>query len=163
LHLTDITSIWRRGSVVASWLLDLTATSSRRQPCPGISRDAFSDSGEGRWTIQAAIDESAPAPCMIAALYHRFPSSRAKRFRIKGFIRPALPVVGNSAYTSKPSRSLIPMLSSQQIDQAAHHLVDARKAKTPGPCMPEAYRPRITIRLSRFRRVLEMLCETVFV
>ena len=72
--LAEIAELWRRGSVVASWLLDLTATALLEQPdLQGFSGEV-SDSGEGRWTIAAAIDESTPAPVLSAALYQRFTS-----------------------------------------------------------------------------------------
>jgi 6-phosphogluconate dehydrogenase len=73
-NLADITEVWRRGSVVASWLLDLTAISLLAQPGLEGFSGRVSDSGEGRWTLQAAIDESAPAPVLSAALYQRFSS-----------------------------------------------------------------------------------------
>jgi 6-phosphogluconate dehydrogenase len=73
-NLADITEVWRRGSVVASWLLDLTAISLLDQPTLAKFSGRVSDSGEGRWTLQAAIDESAPAPVLSAALYQRFSS-----------------------------------------------------------------------------------------
>jgi len=73
-NLADITEVWRRGSVVASWLLDLTASSLMEQPTLANFSGRVSDSGEGRWTLQAAIDESAPAPVLSAALYQRFAS-----------------------------------------------------------------------------------------
>jgi len=74
MNLRDITELWRRGSVIASWLLDLTATALLQDP--GLSGFAgrVSDSGEGRWTIKAAIDESVPAPVLSTALYQRFSS-----------------------------------------------------------------------------------------
>jgi 6-phosphogluconate dehydrogenase len=74
LNLSDITEVWRRGSVVASWLLDLTALALLKQPDLGSFSGQVSDSGEGRWTILAAIGESAPAPVLSAALYQRFSS-----------------------------------------------------------------------------------------
>jgi 6-phosphogluconate dehydrogenase len=74
LDLRDIAEVWRRGSVIASWLLDLTAASLVKDP--GLSQFAgrVSDSGEGRWTIKAAIDEAVPVPVLSAALYQRFTS-----------------------------------------------------------------------------------------
>jgi 6-phosphogluconate dehydrogenase len=74
LNLRDIAEVWRRGSVIASWLLDLTATALVEDP--GLSKFAgrVSDSGEGRWTIKAAIDEAVPVPVLSAALYQRFSS-----------------------------------------------------------------------------------------
>jgi 6-phosphogluconate dehydrogenase len=73
-NLADITEVWRRGSVVASWLLDLTAISLLEQPTLEKFSGRVSDSGEGRWTLQAAIDESVPAPVLNAALFQRFSS-----------------------------------------------------------------------------------------
>ena len=73
-NLTDIAELWRRGSVVASWLLDLTAIALLKQPDLEKFSGHVSDSGEGRWTITAAIDEGAPAPVLSAALYQRFTS-----------------------------------------------------------------------------------------
>jgi 6-phosphogluconate dehydrogenase len=73
-NLPDITELWRRGSVIASWLLDLTAGALLKQPDLSNFSGRVSDSGEGRWTITAAIDESAPAPVLTAALYERFTS-----------------------------------------------------------------------------------------
>jgi 6-phosphogluconate dehydrogenase len=74
LDLRDITEVWRRGSVIASWLLDLTATSLVKDPTLSEFAGRVSDSGEGRWTIKAAIDEAVPAPVLSAALYQRFSS-----------------------------------------------------------------------------------------
>jgi 6-phosphogluconate dehydrogenase len=74
LNLADIAEVWRRGSVVASWLLDLTATALLRNPDLSDLRGRVSDSGEGRWTVMAAIEESVPAPVISAALYDRFSS-----------------------------------------------------------------------------------------
>jgi len=74
LDLKNIAEVWRRGSVIASWLLDLTATALIQDP--GLSKFAgrVSDSGEGRWTIKAAIDEAVPTPVLTASLYERFSS-----------------------------------------------------------------------------------------
>jgi len=74
LNLRDIAEVWRRGSVVASWLLDLTATSLVEDPALSKFAGRVSDSGEGRWTIMAAIDEGVPVPVLSAALYERFSS-----------------------------------------------------------------------------------------
>ena len=73
-NLTDVAEVWRRGSVVASWLLDLAAAALVDEPGLGSFAGHVSDSGEGRWTIQAAIESSAPAPVLSAALYQRFTS-----------------------------------------------------------------------------------------
>ncbi len=74
LNIADIAEVWRRGSVVASWLLDLTASALLEQPDLAGFSGQVSDSGEGRWTIQAAVDESVPAPVISTALYQRFTS-----------------------------------------------------------------------------------------
>ena len=74
LNLRDIAEVWRRGSVIASWLLDLTAASMVKDPALAQFAGRVSDSGEGRWTIKAAIDEAVPAPVLSAALYQRFSS-----------------------------------------------------------------------------------------
>jgi 6-phosphogluconate dehydrogenase len=74
LNVADIAEVWRRGSVIASWLLDLTAGALAEQPDLEGYAGRVSDSGEGRWTIKAAIDESVPAPVLSAALYQRFSS-----------------------------------------------------------------------------------------
>jgi 6-phosphogluconate dehydrogenase len=74
LNLADIVELWRRGSVVASWLLDLTANALHASPSLHQFAGRVADSGEGRWTIAAAIDESVPAPVLSAALYARFSS-----------------------------------------------------------------------------------------
>ena len=74
LNLRDIAEVWRRGSVIASWLLDLTAAGLVNDPALSQFTGRVSDSGEGRWTIKAAIDEAVPAPVLSAALYQRFTS-----------------------------------------------------------------------------------------
>jgi 6-phosphogluconate dehydrogenase len=74
LNLPDITEVWRRGSVIASWLLDLTANALASDPALSKFAGRVSDSGEGRWTIKAAIDEAVPAHVLTAALYERFSS-----------------------------------------------------------------------------------------
>jgi 6-phosphogluconate dehydrogenase len=74
LNLPDIAELWRRGSVIASWLLDLTASAFTKDPELAGFAGRVSDSGEGRWTIKAAIDEGVPAHVLSAALYDRFSS-----------------------------------------------------------------------------------------
>ena len=74
LNLRDIAEVWRRGSVIASWLLDLTAASLVKDPALSEFAGRVSDSGEGRWTIKAAIDEAVPVPVLSTALYERFTS-----------------------------------------------------------------------------------------
>ena len=74
LDLPEITELWRRGSVISSWLLDLTAQALLKDPHLEKFAGRVSDSGEGRWTITAAIDEGVPAPILSAALYQRFSS-----------------------------------------------------------------------------------------
>jgi len=83
LNLRDITEVWRRGSVIASWLLDLTAGSMVNDPTLAQFAGRVSDSGEGRWTIKAAIDEGVPVPVLSAALYARFSSRGQADFQNK--------------------------------------------------------------------------------
>jgi len=74
MDLPEIAEVWRRGSVIGSWLLDLTASALLENPSLAPYNGRVSDSGEGRWTIRAAIDEGVPAPVLSAALYERFTS-----------------------------------------------------------------------------------------
>ena len=83
LNLADIAEVWRRGSVVASWLLDLTAMALIENPTLAEYSGFVQDSGEGRWTIQAAIDEAVPAEVLSAALYTRFRSRQEHTFAEK--------------------------------------------------------------------------------
>ena len=83
LNLPDITELWRRGSVIASWLLDLTASALAKDPALAHFAGRVSDSGEGRWTIKAAIDEAVPAHVLTAALYERFSSRGEAEFADK--------------------------------------------------------------------------------
>jgi 6-phosphogluconate dehydrogenase len=83
LNLGDIAEVWRRGSVVASWLLDLTASALVKDPQLAKFAGHVSDSGEGRWTIKAAIDEGVPAPVLTTSLYARFSSRGAADFQDK--------------------------------------------------------------------------------
>jgi len=83
LDLPDIAEVWRRGSVIASWLLDLTASALLADPALAKFAGRVSDSGEGRWTIRAAIDEGVPAPVLTTALYERFSSRGEADFQNK--------------------------------------------------------------------------------
>ena len=83
LNLPDIAEVWRRGSVVSSWLLDLTAMALTENPSLSNYTGFVQDSGEGRWTIQAAIDEAVPADVLTAALYARFRSRQEHTFAEK--------------------------------------------------------------------------------
>ena len=83
LNLRDITEVWRRGSVISSWLLDLTAAALIDDAELKKFAGRVSDSGEGRWTIKAAIDEAVPVPVLTAALYHRFTSRGDADFQDK--------------------------------------------------------------------------------
>jgi len=106
LNLADIAEVWRRGSVISSWLLDLTASALLKSPDLGNFAGRVSDSGEGRWTITAAIDEAVPVPVLSAALFERF-SSRgendfadrilsAMRFQFGGHQEQAQPAAGGT-------------------------------------------------------------------
>ena len=83
LNLANIAEVWRRGSVIASWLLDLTAAALAQDPVLSKFSGQVSDSGEGRWTIKAAIDEAVPVPVLSAALYQRFSSRGEAGFQDK--------------------------------------------------------------------------------
>ena len=83
LDLTDIAEVWRRGSVISSWLLDLTASALTADPKLAGFEGVVEDSGEGRWTVQAAIDEAVPADVLSAALFTRFRSRRDHTFAEK--------------------------------------------------------------------------------
>jgi 6-phosphogluconate dehydrogenase len=83
LNLADIAEVWRRGSVIASWLLDLTAIALLKDPQLAGFAGRVSDSGEGRWTIKAGIDEGVPTPVLSTALYERFSSRGAADFQDK--------------------------------------------------------------------------------
>jgi 6-phosphogluconate dehydrogenase len=83
LNLRDIAEVWRRGSVIASWLLDLTATALAKDAALTEFAGRVSDSGEGRWTIKAAIDEAVPVPVLTTALYERFTSRGEADFQDK--------------------------------------------------------------------------------
>ncbi|MBB3964845.1 MULTISPECIES: phosphogluconate dehydrogenase (NAD(+)-dependent, decarboxylating) [Rhizobium] len=82
-NLQDVAEVWRRGSVITSWLLDLTSDALHADPVLGAYAGRVSDSGEGRWTIMAAIDESVPTPVLSAALYSRFSSRDNDEFANK--------------------------------------------------------------------------------
>ena len=83
INLADVAEVWRRGSVISSWLLDLTATALAADPTLANFSGRVSDSGEGRWTIQAAIDEGVPTPVLTTALYERFSSRGNAAFQDK--------------------------------------------------------------------------------
>jgi 6-phosphogluconate dehydrogenase len=83
LPLADIAEVWRRGSVITSWLLDLTASALLKDPALAGFAGRVSDSGEGRWAIKAAVDEAVPAPVLTAALYARFGSRGEADFQNK--------------------------------------------------------------------------------
>ena len=83
LNLADVAELWRRGSVVSSWLLDLSADALARNPDLSNYSGFVQDSGEGRWTVQAALDEAVPADVLTAALYTRFRSRQEHTFAEK--------------------------------------------------------------------------------
>jgi 6-phosphogluconate dehydrogenase len=83
LNIRDVAEVWRRGSVIASWLLDLTASALVKDPALTDFEGRVSDSGEGRWTIKAAVDEAVPVPVLTTALYQRFSSRGEADFQDK--------------------------------------------------------------------------------
>jgi 6-phosphogluconate dehydrogenase len=82
-NLPDVAELWRRGSVIGSWLLDLTASALHANPDLSKFAGRVSDSGEGRWTVQAAVDEGVPAPVISSALFSRFSSRGGDDFADK--------------------------------------------------------------------------------
>ena len=92
IDVAQVAEVWRRGSVVGSWLLDLTAGALRENPDLANFHGRVSDSGEGRWTVQAAIDEGVPAPVISAALYARFDSRGNAEYRRQAAVGDALRV-----------------------------------------------------------------------
>ena len=83
LNLREVAEVWRRGSVIAWWLLDLTAAALAKDTALSEFAGRVSDSGEGRWTIMAAIDEAVPVPVLTTALYERFTSRGEADFQDK--------------------------------------------------------------------------------
>jgi 6-phosphogluconate dehydrogenase len=83
LELADVAEVWRRGSVITSWLLDLTAAALSADPELAAYSGHVEDSGEGRWTVQAAIEEAVPAEVLSSALYARFRSRQSHTFAEK--------------------------------------------------------------------------------
>jgi 6-phosphogluconate dehydrogenase len=79
----EVAEVWRRGSVIASWLLDLTAAALAKNPSLDQFEGHVSDSGEGRWTIKAAVDEGVPVPVLSASLYQRFSSRGEAEYQNK--------------------------------------------------------------------------------
>jgi 6-phosphogluconate dehydrogenase len=100
-NLADITELWRRGSVVASWLLDLTAVALAKSPHLEGFSGRVSDSGEGRWTINAAVEEGVPAPVLSAALFQRFSSRGEADFANKVLSAMRLQFGGHVEQSSK--------------------------------------------------------------
>jgi len=102
LNISDIAEVWRRGSVISSWLLDLSAAALAKDPQLSHFSGYVQDSGEGRWTIEAAIEEAVPADVLSAALFARFRSRKehtfaekmlsAMRFEFGGHIEGSEPV-----------------------------------------------------------------------
>jgi 6-phosphogluconate dehydrogenase len=116
-NLGDIAEVWRRGSVVASWLLDLTAIALFGQPDLSKFSGRVSDSGEGRWTITAAIDEGAPAPVLSAALYQRFASRGEEDFGDK------LLSAMRFEFVQRDGGRLYQRCTAERQRRAAHHAV----------------------------------------
>ena len=89
LDIADIAEVWRRGSVIPSWLLDLTASALAENQTLDNYSGFVEDSGEGRWTVNAAIDEAVPAEVLTAALYRAFPLAPGPHLRRKDSVRDA--------------------------------------------------------------------------
>jgi 6-phosphogluconate dehydrogenase len=102
IDVAAVTEVWRRGSVIASWLLDLIATSLHASPALSQFQGRVSDSGEGRWTVEAAVEEGVPVPIISAALFNRFSSRGASEFadRVLSAMRSQFGGHGESQTTS---------------------------------------------------------------
>jgi len=103
LKVEDIAEVWRRGSVIASWLLDLTASALAKDPALEKFAGHVSDSGEGRWTVKAAVDEAVPAPVLTAALFARFSSRGEPDFANHLLSAMRLEFGGHVEKTAKPA------------------------------------------------------------
>ena len=117
LNLPDVAEVWRRGSVIASWLLDLTASALLKDPALSKFAGRVSDSGEGRWTIKAAIDEAVPAPVLTTALYERFSSRGEADFARQTAVGDALSVRRAPGETS---REITGRLKEINMNNAVH-------------------------------------------
>jgi 6-phosphogluconate dehydrogenase len=102
MDLPEVAEVWRRGSVIGSWLLDLTAAALRKNPDLSKFTGRVSDSGEGRWTVQAAVDEGVPAPVISAALYTRFSSRGNEEYAAKLLSAMRYEFGGHLEKTSEP-------------------------------------------------------------
>jgi 6-phosphogluconate dehydrogenase len=147
LNLADIAEVWRRGSVIASWLLDLAATALLDSPDLAKFAGRVSDSGEGRWTIKAAIDEAVPAPVLSAALYERFSSRGQDDFADKMLSALRYQFGGHEGKGRRQERQapdgILP------LGRAGALRCDGRSR--PQDDLPGALRDGETRRLSRFR------------
>jgi 6-phosphogluconate dehydrogenase len=119
-NLADITELWRRGSVVASWLLDLTAGALLNDAELRTFSGQVSDSGEGRWTVQAAIDAAVPAPVLTTALYQRFSARGEADYANKVFRPCATPLAGMSN-SPRALRVQPPFLGSGRATRGDRH------------------------------------------
>ena len=134
LNLTDITEVWRRGSVIASWLLDLTAIALLESPGLEKFSGRVSDSGEGRWTIMAAIDEGTPAEVLTAALYERFSSRGEADFAEQGPLGDALPVRRARRKARRGSRTPWTLTSGRSASTSA--APGSRRSFSTAPASP---------------------------
>ena len=142
MNLADITEVWRRGSVISSWLLDLTAAALRQDPQLAAYGGRVSDSGEGRWTIEAAIDEGVPAHVLSAALFDRFSSRGAG-----GFAEPG--ALGDAPCVRRPSREAARGRAMSAAEPTVHRVArGARGApqrvptRSSSSALPATSRPR---------------------
>ena len=115
-NLSDIGEVWRRGSVIASWLLDLTATALQEDPTLSNFAGRVSDSGEGRWTIKAAIDEAVPVPVLTSALFERFALEAKRALRTNSCPQCAINSVDTWRRRPKRHRPKEVLMSNQHSD-----------------------------------------------
>ena len=157
LNLRDIAEVWRRGSVIASWLLDLTAAALVKDPALKDFSGHVSDSGEGRWTIKAAIDEGVPVPVLSTALYQRFSSRGEADFQDQLLSAMRFQFGGHLEKPAKCGRAGETM-TNQELDQLAINTIrtlsiDAvQQAKSGHPGTPMALAPLVYTLWNRVMR-----------
>ena len=127
LDVADVAEVWRRGSVVSSWLLDLTASALVQDPALDAFKGRVTDSGEGRWTLQAAIDEGVPASVLSAAVFDRFASQGSAEFANK-LLSAMRKQFGGHAEKSTVSAATAIDRSSEWAALAEHHAETMRAA-----------------------------------
>ena len=148
LNLPDIAEVWRRGSVISSWLLDLTAMALAENPTLSEYTGIVQDSGEGRWTVTAALEEAVPADVLTAALYTRFRSRQDHTFAEKMLSAMRQKFGGHIELTQKERKSFL-------IRRSRLHASTRKRIAGHGPAafrLSTAYRPLCDGHFWRHRR-----------